>query len=254
MTGQDTPRTTLIFALSLTGFVLFWAALSAIKADALVLPSPFVVAETLWAEAASGRLWRHLGATLARLAAAFAIAMALGVALGLWLGQHAKADLWARPWVTIFLNMPALVLIVLCYLWIGLNEGALVAAVAINKTAMVTVTLREGTRMMAPGLADLARVYGLRRMAVLVHVQLPQLMPYLLAAARSGIAMIWKVVLVAEFLGRSSGVGFQIHLNFQLFNIAGVLAYALAFVALMLAIEYGVFGALERRAFRWKAA
>ena len=84
------------------------------------------------------------------------------------------------------------------------------------------------------------------------HVHLPQLAPFVLTAARAGIAMIWKVVLVAEFLGRSSGIGFQIHLNFQLFEIAKVLAYALAFVAVMVAIEIGIFAPLERRVSRWR--
>ena len=59
---------------------------------------------------------------------------------------------------------------------------------------------------------------------------LPQLQPYLAAASRSGIALIWKIVLVVELLGRSNGVGFQIYLSFQLFDVAAILAYTLAFV------------------------
>ena len=59
-------------------------------------------------------------------------------------------------------------------------------------------------------------------------------------------------VLVVEFLGRSTGVGFQIHLKFQLFDIAGVLAYALAFVAVMLAIDTFAVQPVERRANRWR--
>jgi NitT/TauT family transport system permease protein len=72
------------------------------------------------------------------------------------------------------------------------------------------------------------------------------------ASARNGLAIIWKLVLVVEFLGRSTGVGFQIHLKFQLFDITGVLAYALTFVVVMLAVDYGVLQPLERRAMRWR--
>ena len=242
----------LIYALSLLGFALFWAALAALRGDARILPGPGEVLGVLWQEAMSGRLWRHLGMTLWRMAAAFGLAMAIGTALGLWLGRHPRAEVWARVWVTIFLNLPALVVIVLCYLWIGLNEVAVVVAVAINKTAMVTVALRDGARGLAPGLEDMSHVFRLTRWQRLCHVHLPQLAPFVLTAARAGIAMIWKVVLVAEFLGRSSGIGFQIHLNFQLFEIAKVLAYALAFVAVMVAIEIGIFAPLERRVSRWR--
>lgn len=140
----------------------------------------------------------------------------------------------------------------LCYLWIGLNEVAAITAVTLNKTAMVMVTLREGARALSPEIADMAQVFRLSRMARLRHVLLPQLAPFLAAAARTGLAVIWKIVLVVEFLGRSSGIGFQIHLKFQLFDIAGVLAYALSFVAVMLVIDRMIIRPWDRHATRWR--
>ncbi|WP_246567109.1 ABC transporter permease [Gemmobacter fulva] len=242
----------LILALSLAGFVAFWWWLALLRADPRILPAPAEVLAVVWAEAISGRLWQHMAATLARVAVAFTLAMALGSVMGVALGRMPRLNRWLDPWVTIFLNLPALVVIVLCYLWIGLNEVAAIAAVTLNKTAMVLVTLREGARTLSPDLADMARVFRLSPMARLRHILLPQLAPYLTASARTGLAIIWKIVLVVEFLGRSSGVGFQIHLKFQLFDIAGVLAYALSFVAVMLALDYLVIQPLERRATQWR--
>ena len=74
-----------------------------------------------------------------------------------------------------------------------------------------------------------------------------------MAAARSGLALIWKIVLVVELLGRSNGVGFQLGIYFQLFDITGILAYTFAFAAVILAIEAGVLQPLERRATRWRS-
>jgi NitT/TauT family transport system permease protein len=76
--------------------------------------------------------------------------------------------------------------------------------------------------------------------------------PYIISAARSGLAIIWKIVLVVEFLGRSNGIGFQIHLYFQLFDVAMVMSYAMSFIVIMIAIEYGVMRRLEVRADRWR--
>ncbi len=245
-------RDPVVFALSVLAFVVFWAALSAWKADPRILPPPWQVLAALWHEAETGVLWRNLGATLARVAVAFGLSMAFGTVLGLVLGRHPGLDRWADPWVVIFLNMPALVIIVLCYLWIGLNEVAAVTAVTLNKTAMVLVTLREGTRVLDPALDEMARVYRLGFWQRLRHVTLPQLAPWFATAARNGLAVIWKIVLVVEFLGRSSGVGFQIHLRFQMFDIPGVMAWALAFVVVMLVIDYGVIQPWERRASAWR--
>ena len=150
------------------------------------------------------------------------------------------------------MNLPALVVIVLCYIWIGLNELAAVAAVVINKVPLVTVMIREGARALRPDLDDMARAFHMPPTARLSHVILPQLAPHVAGAARSGISLIWKIVLVVEFLGRSNGVGFQIHLNFQMFRVAHILAYAFSFVAVMLAIEYLILRPWENHANRWR--
>ena len=255
MRGASTPPSLsdrAILILSLAAFVGFWWALSWLKGNPRILPAPPEVLSVFWAELVSGRLGLHMGATLFRVALAFGLSMLLGTALGVLLGRMPRLNRWLDPWVMIFLNLPALVVIVLCYLWIGLNEVAAIAAVTLNKTAMVLVTMREGARALSPELADLSTVYRLPRWQSFRHVVLPQLAPYLAISARSGLAIIWKIVLVVEFLGRSTGVGFQIHLKFQLFDIAGVLAYALAFVAVMLAIDTLAVQPVERRANRWR--
>jgi NitT/TauT family transport system permease protein len=84
------------------------------------------------------------------------------------------------------------------------------------------------------------------------HVVLPQLAPYLAAAARSGLSLVWKIVLIVELLGRPNGVGFEIGVAFQLFDVTRILAYALAFVAVMLAIETFLVQPLERHVARWR--
>ena len=85
------------------------------------------------------------------------------------------------------------------------------------------------------------------------HIVLPQLQPFFAAATRSGIALIWKIVLIVELLGRSNGVGFQIHLYFQLFDVATILAYTLTFVLVMLLVEYLLLQPLDNHVNRWRA-
>ncbi|MEL6679168.1 MAG: ABC transporter permease subunit [Pseudomonadota bacterium] len=244
----------IVTVISMVGLGLGWVLLAWAKADPTVLPQPWEVFAIALGEARSGELWLHLSATLARVAAAFVVAMAVGTALGLWLGRSEGANRWADPWVIVFLNLPALMIIVLCYLWIGLTEVAAITAVAINKTAMVLVTVREGVRALDRPLDEMAQVYRLSRWERLRHVVVPQLAPHLSTAARNGVAVIWKIVLVVEFLGRSNGIGFQIHLYFQLFETGYVLAYALTFVGVMLAVEYALLQPAEARAARWRRA
>ncbi|TWA71237.1 NitT/TauT family transport system permease protein [Azospirillum brasilense] len=237
--------------LSLALLVGLWAVAAELAASRS-LPGPAAVLSVLVREAADGALFHHLGITLARMAAAFAIAMSIGSALGILLGRSATADRLFGLWLTVFLNIPALVVIVLAYVWFGLTEAAAVGAVAVNKIPNVVVVLREGTRAIDEQYVEMARTFRMARSDVLRHVLLPQLTPYFAAAARSGLALIWKIVLVVELLGRSDGVGFQIHLFFQMFDVAGILAYTVAFVAVVQLLELCVLQPVEQRLTRWR--
>lgn len=237
---------------SLIAMLLLWTLAAMVTDNPRTMPGPGVVATKLWQIATSGELWFHAGMTLLRVLASFSLAMAIGLALGLWMGRSRGADHWLNPALVIALNVPALVVIVLAYIWIGLNEVAAITAVALNKIPVVTVMLREGTRALRPDLDDMASAFRMSPLDRLRHVVLPQLAPHVAAAARAGISLIWKIVLVVEFLGRSNGVGFKIHLLFSSFDVAGVLAWALAFVAVMLVIDLGVLRPWEMRANRWR--
>jgi NitT/TauT family transport system permease protein len=221
-------------------------------AGARLLPGPQAVGLAIVEEARSGALAFNLGVTLARVTVAFVIAMAFGTVLGLAMGRDRFFDRLADPWLVMLLNLPALVIIVLAYVWAGLTETAAIAAVALNKLPVTTVTVREGARALDRTLDEMAEVFRMGRWVRLRHVVLPQLAPYLAAAARSGLSLVWKIVLIVELLGRPNGVGFEIGVAFQLFDVTRILAYALAFVAVMLAIETFLVQPIERHVSRWR--
>ncbi|MGO4570702.1 ABC transporter permease [Microvirga sp. 2TAF3] len=232
-------------------FIGLWQ-IGAVFADSRLLPGPAAVLASLIGEARNGVLFHHLGITLARVGVSFVIAMVIGAALGIALGLWRALDPWLNPWLVILLNVPALVVIILTYIWLGLVETALLVAVALNKIPNVAVTLREGARALDRDYAEVAQVYRLGPWTTLRDIIIPQLAPYLLGAARNGLALIWKIVLVAELLGRSNGVGFQLQSYFQLFDVPRVMAYAAAFVACVLLIELLVFAPLDRRMDVWR--
>ncbi|WP_210397541.1 ABC transporter permease [Motiliproteus sediminis] len=237
--------------LPLLALLLLWQLLAWWVSGPL-LPAPVQVLGVLAQQALSGELWLHLGMTLARVGVAFVLAMLLGVTLGVAMGRRPRLNALLDPLLVTLLNVPALVVIILLYIWGGLNELAAVAAVVINKVPNVAVTLREGARSLDRQYQSLARVYRLGRLTLLRDIWLPQLSPYLLAASRSGLALIWKIVLVVELMGRSNGVGFQLHLGFQMFDVALILAYSLAFIAVVQAIEWWLLQPWEQRQNRWR--
>lgn len=237
--------------LSLAVLVAAWAITAAL-AQSRLLPGPLAVGATTLAEIRSGELPFQMACTLGRVIGSFAIAMILGSIAGYAMGRSKTLDRFADSWLVVLINMPALVVIIFAYIWIGLNETAAILAVAINKLPNVIVVMREGARALDPEIDEMASAFQFTRFKKLRHVVIPQLAPYLAASSRSGLSIVWKIVLVVELLGRPNGVGFVLGSAFSLFDMAKILSYAICFIVLMLVIEGFVVQPLERRANRWR--
>jgi NitT/TauT family transport system permease protein len=236
---------------SLLALITVWAVVAALVQSRL-LPGPLAVSTETLSELRSGELPFQMACTLARVGASFTIAMVLGAVAGYAMGRSAKIDRFADSWLVVLINMPALVIIIFAYLWIGLNETAAILAVAVNKLPNVIAVMREGARTLDPELDEMAKAFRLPRVARLRHIVAPQLAPYLAASSRSGLSIVWKIVLVVELLGRPNGVGFVLGSAFSLFDMAKILSYAICFIVLMLLIESFLVQPLERRANRWR--
>jgi ABC-type nitrate/sulfonate/bicarbonate transport system permease component len=241
------------FIVSLLTLVALWGAAAAI-AHSNSLPSPVAVFLFIVQDSLHGDMLLNIGMSLWRVFASFVVAMGFGTAIGLVLGRTRILDQAFSPWILVLLNTPALVITALCYIWLGLNEFAAIVAVALNKIPNVAVLLREGVRSFDPALDDMSTVYRFSGWKRVRHVFLPQLAPFLTGAARSGLALVWKIVLVVELLGRPNGVGYAISYYFQLFDVRAVLGYSVAFSVVMLMIELLVLQPLDDYARRWRSA
>ena len=218
-----------------------------------VLPGPLEVLGFVAREIENGRLAFHVWITTRRVLIAFAIALTAGVALGALMGRSKRADDLLQGWLIVTLTVPRILLFVVAYLIAGLNDRALIVALVVTVLPTIVVTIREGTRALDGGLIEMARAFRRSRLQVWQSVILPQLMPFVVGTARGALALSWKMVVLGELLGRTSGVGYQISFYFQFFNMRGILAYGITMMVLLAFIDLVVMGWLQRRAFRWRA-
>jgi NitT/TauT family transport system permease protein len=231
-----------VFAL----LMVFWQGL-AMLLDVPDLPSLTQTLHALYYHTNEGDLINNVLITLARVLISFTLAMLIGSIFGIAMGSKTWFNNISDSLLIILLNIPALVVIILSYIWIGLVEAAAILAVVINKVPTVAVMLREGARTTDTKLAEVAKVYQLSWYRFMHAVYLPQLYPFFLASARNGLSLIWKIVLVVELLGRSDGVGFALYSMFQFFDIAGILAYTMVFIAVVFVIELVCFKPFDLR-------
>ena len=236
--------------LSLLSLLGAWIAAAAVLSPS-VLPGPLDTLAFSWRELQRGELLFHLGMTMRRVLIAFSVAMVAGTLLGALVGALKPLDKLLSAWIIFGLTIPRIVLFVMAYLIFGLNDTAAVVALILTVLPTVIVQLREGTRALDPKLLELARAYRRPPLLVWQQVVFPQLLPFVVGTARTALSLAWKMVVLAELLGRTSGVGYQISFYFQMFNMTGILAYGLAMMVVLALIDVS-FSALTQRAFRWR--
>ena len=238
-------------SLSFVFLLLIWELLANYLKSS-TFPTMTNIFKTLFFEVIEGNILYHLSITLYRVLISFVLAMVIGTIIGIMMGNNKNIDNLLDGWNILFLNIPALVLIILSYVWFGLTEVAAIIAVSLNKIPNVIVTIREGAKAIDKKLLEIAYVYKVSKTKRFFSFYLPQLYPYIIAAARGGISLIWKIVLVVELLGRSNGIGFKLHEFFQFFDISSILAYTFAFVLVMLFIEGFFFQPFEKKLSKWR--
>jgi NitT/TauT family transport system permease protein len=246
-------RSALYITASLCLLALSWqAASSLVGAD--VLPGPVASIGAVAESSREGYLWSDIGITAFRVAGAFVIAFAAAVATGALLGRSPLAERLLGPWVTIGASIPSLVVIVLVYLTVGVNDHAAMVGTALIVAPLMTFPVADGVRAINPELQEMARAFAIPKAMMFRRVVLPQTMPFLFTAARTGLSLTWRLMIFVELLGRSSGVGYRIQYFYNLVDMKRVVAAALPFIALMLLFEFGLLRPLERWAFRWRRA
>lgn len=240
----------IVSVLSLLGV---WALLSHLLSPR-VFPGPAETVEFLWREWERGRLLPHVLTTMERVLISFVVAMVVGVAIGILMGISRRAAGLGGAWLLAGLAIPRIVPIVAAYILIGLNDTAAVVAITIAIVPLVITQVQEGARALEHKLIDMARVFRRSRSDIVFKVIAPQLFPYIAGTARSAMSLAWKMVVFAELMGRSNGVGYQISFYFQMFDMRGILAYGLTMILVLAAVDQLMMRLWNWYAFRWRPA
>lgn len=241
----------LLSGLSIASLLAVWMLMSRWLSPR-VFPPPWEAAEFLWREWERGRLWRHVFVTMERVIVSFGFAMLFGVAAGLAMGMSKRLEALGSGWLLTGLAVPRIVPIVASYILIGLNDTAAVVAITVSVVPMVVAQVLEGTKAIDYRLVDMARAFERPWFVIVAKVIAPQLFPYIAGTARSAMSLAWKMVVFAELMGRSNGVGYQISFFFQMFDLRGVLAYGSVMIVILYAVDLLMARAWEKFAFRWR--
>jgi NitT/TauT family transport system permease protein len=244
-------RRYLAVALGWLVFLGIWAALAAIVDSEARLPSPARVFQEI-VEILQGDFWTQFWASIVRVMAGFFAAVLIGTPLGFLMGRSKYWGNFLQAPVVVAGSIPGLTYAVMAFVVFGISFWGPVAVVGLIAMPYVAINVAEGVHGVDKRLIDMSRAYGRTESQVFRHVTVPSVLPYIFAGVRLSFSLAWKVGTLTEVFGSSKGIGFQIRRNYQLFNMPGVIAWVLLFVAFMLLLERFVLVRMERRLFAWR--
>jgi NitT/TauT family transport system permease protein len=187
-----------------------------------------------------------------RLLAAFGIAFLVGVTVGIASGRNKVVFNFVENLVWIFMAVPSVVWVFLFAVGLGLSPYVPVGAVAVLLIGPFIVLVGEGAKSVPADLVEMARSYHATTLQRLRGLFLPFLVPYILAAARTGFATAVKVMLIAEVIGQPNGIGFEVSYWYGKLFMGPLIAWGITMMIGGILVDVLVFGPIERRISAWK--
>ena len=242
----------LLKRLILMGVLLGIWWLMALRVPHYILPSPPRVWGALTQISANGDLWRNLGITLGRVGAGFLLATLVGLPLGILFGARRGLGEFFEPVIPVMNTISSAIWAIFAIIWFGVSNATTVFVVFMTSMPLIITNVWQGTRTVNADFIELAQVLRMPARKVMVKIYLPTILPHFFSGARLAFGFGWRVSLVAETLGSSSGVGYRLRQAADLIQTDQVFAWTLTMVAMMAAIEMGLLRPLENHLFRWK--
>ncbi|MGW0200491.1 ABC transporter permease [Nonomuraea sp. NPDC003201] len=246
------PRIRFGFLVGPLLLLALWAAASATGLlDPRFLSAPWTVVTTAADLIESGRLQANLLASVQRVLLGLAFGVPLGTLLALVSGLSRWGEAVIDGPIQIKRAIPALALMPLLILWLGIGEGMKITMIALGVLVPIYIHTHNGLRSIDSRYVELAETVDLKRGAFIRKVVLPGALPGFLLGMRFAVTTAWLFLVVAELINSTTGIGYMMDL---------ARTYGQTDVILVGIVLYGLLGLfsdagvrlVERRTLSWR--
>jgi NitT/TauT family transport system permease protein len=221
--------------------------------SSLILPRPEAVWNA-WVEMLGDpRAWRHTWMTVYATLTGFAYATVLGVGLGVAIARLRWLELTLTPFIVATQVIPKVALVPLFVLWFGFGITSKVIVAAVLAFFPILTNSALGVKSVDEGHRDVMTSLNATRWQVLLRLELPSALPYVLTGLEVGIVLAIIGAIVGEYLGGSSGLGHLLIARLNAFETDGMFA-VLMHMSILGFTFYFAIGALRRLVIPWHAS
>lgn len=249
--GRSTSSSAIALAASLLSMLAVWQ-LAAVYGHRV--PSIGETIGRLADEAAGGHFATNLAMSMNRFTLGLLAALVVGTAMGVLMGLSRFAEYALADLTMAALAAPAVIWALLTTMWFGFGWLTPVTTVFLSALPFVVVNIAKAVRAVPPELVLMARSFGVSRAHVLRHIVAPAVAGSTVAAVRFAIMSAWNGLLLAEWFGSISGVGWRSRYWYDANQLDGFLAWVVVFIAFLVLADQIILGPIERFVTRWRNA
>lgn len=209
------------------------------------LPTPASVFQAGVELAENGQLWTHIAISVQRVLLGFAIGSVIGLAAAGVVGLSRWGDVLLSPTLAAVRAVPSLAWVPLLILWMQIGEESKVTLIAIGAFFPVYTTVASALRHVDPQLVEAGRSFSLRGWSLFRTVQLPAVVPSVVAGLRLALAQAWLFLVAAELIASSMGLGFLLTDSQSTGRVDRILL-SIVLLALLGTITNGILALLEK--------
>jgi taurine transport system permease protein len=208
-------RSFLLSSLSIAILLGAWMLVTEMGwANELFLPKPQAVwaafVKTLTKGYQGSTLIEHVGASLYRVLVSFALACLVGIPLGVLMGVSRDARALLNPLIEFYRPLPPLGLYTLLVMWLGIGEASKLSLLFLAGLPGIVISTIQAVSSIDPVYVRAARTLGATRRALIFEIYLPAAGPQILSGMRISLGFIYTVLVAAEIVAASAGIGWMI--------------------------------------------
>jgi len=230
---------------------LWWVVTATGLVEAQKLPSPAAVLRAGVRLTSSGLLPEAVLASAGRVAVGLTIGVGVGSLLALVVALSQTGENLIDSPVQMLRSLPAVALVPIFVVWLGIGESAKVALIAWATSFPIYINTLGGIRNIDAGYRDLATSLNLSRLTTVRRIVVPGCLPSFLVGLRYAFSLAWIVLIVAEQVNATSGLGY-LTAQARLFYEMDVMFVCLIVYGLLGWFSDFVVRALEWRLLRWR--
>jgi NitT/TauT family transport system permease protein len=218
--------------------------------DVRYFSSPGRVLESMWAQIQDGTLTGDLSISISRIVIGFLLGALPGLAMGLAIGVSPLIRRLLAPTMNALYPLPKIAMIPLFLMIFGLTENAKYAVIAMGVFFPVLINTVSGVANIDKIYLDVADNYGARGFQYYRTIAIPGALPFIFAGLRIAYGVSLLLIVAAEIIGTTSGIGYRIWNSWQVFRIED-LFIGLIIIALLGLLGNGLLRLLERWSMPW---